>query len=185
MSKACRNRMTCKKCGKQHSTTLHQESKTQTESSLESSAEKRSTDGPHVSNCAKVSNALVWGDCDVNAMIIPVWLSQQDNPQVEVMVYAPLDDASDTTFIPTSALQALGIQGVDVKLNLYTMHGNAEIPAQRINGLIVKRLDKRVEIELPKTYSRDSIPSRRNQIPRLETANAWPHLKRIADKIPP
>ena len=82
------------------------------------------------------------------------------------MVYALLDDASDTTFVRTSTLQALGIQGVDVKLNLHTMHGNTEIPAQRIKGLTVKRLNKRVEIVLPNAYSRDSIPSRRNQIPR-------------------
>ena len=185
MSRACKNRMACKRCGKQHPTTLHQDSKTRTEGSSESNVEKRSTEGPHVSNCANVSNALVWGDCDVNSMIIPVWLNHQDNPQVEVMVYALLDDASDTTFVRTSALQALGVQGVDVKLNLYTMHGNTEIAAQRIHGLVVKRLDKRVQIELPKTYSRDSIPSRRNQIPRPETANAWPHTKRIADKISP
>ena len=185
MSKACRNRMTCKKCGKQHPTTLHQDSKTQTESTLESGAEERSSERPHVSNCANVSNALVWGDCVVNSMIIPVWLSHQDNPQEEVMVYALLDDASDTTFVRTSTLQALGVQGVDVKLNLHTMHGNTEIPAQRIKGLTVKRLDKRVEVVLPNAYSRDCIPSRRNQIPKPETANVWPHLKRIADKIPP
>ena len=101
------------------------------------------------------------------------------------MVYALLDDASDTTFLRTSTLQALGIQGVDVKLNLHMMHGNTEIPAQRIKGLTVKWLDKRVEIVLPNAYSRDSIPSRTNQIPKPETANVWPHLKRIADKIPP
>ena len=80
MSKACRNRMTCKKCGKQHPTTLHQDAKTQTESTLESGAEEPSSEGPHVSNCANVSNALVWGDCVVNSMIITVWLSHQENP---------------------------------------------------------------------------------------------------------
>ena len=88
-----------KKCGKQHPTTLHQDSKTKTESTLESGTEERSSERPHVSNCANVSNPLVWGDCVVNSMIIPVWPSHQDNPREEVMVYALLDDASDTTFV--------------------------------------------------------------------------------------
>ena len=51
------------------------------------------------------------------------------------------------------------------------MHGRAEIPAQKVDGLVVARFDKKLKIELPKVYSRDSIPSRRNQIPRPETAN--------------
>ena len=71
----------------------------------------------------------MWCDVDVNSMIIPIWLNYQHNLLVEVMVYGLLDDASDTTFVHTSALQALRIQRVDVNLNIYTMHGNTEIPA--------------------------------------------------------
>ena len=65
------------------------------------------------------------------------------------------------------------------------MHGRAEIPVQKVDGLVVERFHKKLKIELPKVYSRDSIPSRRNQIPRPETANKWPHLQRIENKIPP
>ena len=50
---------------------------------------------------------------------------------------------------------------------------------------MVERFDKKVKIELPKAYLRDSILSRRNQIPRSETASIWPHLQRIKSKIPP
>ncbi|KAK3749896.1 hypothetical protein QZH41_005809 [Actinostola sp. cb2023] len=118
-------------------------------------------------------------------MIVPVWLHHKDNPQHEVLVYALLDDASDTTFVRTSTLEALGVSGTEIKLNLYTMHGKAEIPVQRVDGLVVKGFDKAVNVPLPKTYSRDYIPSMRNQIPRRETANLWPHFKKIADKLPP
>ena len=46
------------------------------------------------------------------------------------------------------------------------MLGKEEITVEKKTGLVVKRIDKRVEIELPKTYSRARIPFRKNQIPR-------------------
>lgn len=77
------------------------------------------------------------------------------------------------------------LTGTEVKLNLFTMLGKEEITVEKTTGLVIKRIDKRVEIELPKTYSRARIPFRRNQIPRPEVANEWPHLTKIADKIHP
>ena len=65
------------------------------------------------------------------------------------------------------------------------MLGREEITVEKTTGLVVKRINKRVEIELPKTYSRAKIPFRRNQIPRPEVANDWPHHTKIADKIHP
>ena len=65
------------------------------------------------------------------------------------------------------------------------MLGKEEISVEKITGLVVERMDKRVEIELPRTYSRARIPFRRDQIPRLEVANKWPHLQRIAEKMQP
>ena len=47
------------------------------------------------------------------------------------------------------------------------------------------RHDKLVKIDLPKSYTRDQIPARKGQIPRPETAQAWKHLRPIANKIPP
>ena len=54
-----------------------------------------------------------------------------------------------------------------------------------MDGLVVERIDQRVQVELPRTYSRDQIPSRRDQIPSPEVAAVWPHLQRIKDKIMP
>ena len=65
------------------------------------------------------------------------------------------------------------------------MLGKEEICVEKISGLTVKRIDKRVEIELPKLYSRESIPFRRNQIPTPEVAEKWPHLMNVAKKLHP
>ena len=68
-------------------------------------------------------------------MIIPVWLLHKDRPQSEVLVYALLDNASDTTFVKSSVLKKLGVEGPEVNLKLYTMHGRTEIPVQKVDGI--------------------------------------------------
>ena len=78
--------------------------------------------------------------------------------------------------LKTSTMRSLGVEGPELKLKLYTMHGDTEILVQKVDGLIVECFNKKVEIELAKAYSRDSTPSRRNQIPRSEAASIWPHL---------
>ena len=62
--------------------------------------------------------------------------------------------------------------------------GKKEIPVQKVEGLVVQRLDKQTVVELPKVYSRGSIPARRNQIPTPEIASKWQHLTKIKDEIP-
>ena len=104
---------------------------------------------------------------------------------MKVKTYALLDDGSDSTFVKNSTLNALGVDGPEICLSLNTMHGRTEIPAKRIEGLVVQRFDGGTTVVLPRAYSRNSIPSRRDQIPTSEMANKWPHLKSIKDKIPP
>ena len=65
------------------------------------------------------------------------------------------------------------------------MLGREEISVSKIDGLVVQCTDKRVHVKLPRTYSRDQIPSRRDQFSRPEVAFAWPHLRKIKDKIMP
>jgi len=114
-----------------------------------------------------------------------VLLHHKSHPEVEVIVYALLDEASDTTFVTTAVKEKLEVEGVQTKLVLSTMLGREEISVSKIDGLIVERIDKRVQVDLPRTYSRDQIPSRRDQIPRPEVADAWPHLQKIKNSIMP
>ena len=181
LSKNCKRKLTCKECKKPHPTSLHYPSKErQTE-------EKKKTDDEekHANACASVSHSSMGHEDVTNCMILPVLLHHKDNPDLEVIMYALLDDASDTTFVAEKVLADLGITGVNVKLNLSTMLGKEEIPTQRVDGLVVKRIDKKVYIPLPKAYSKERIPFRRNQIPTPETAERWPHLRKITNKIHP
>ena len=194
LSKNCRVRLSCEECGKQHPTILHKpikitEGHTNNDRVLENAHSHQVSSEPgnqtNASPNANVCSAVDWVGSVTNSMIVPVILHHKDNPGIEVTVYALLDDASDTTFIKSSVKEKLGVQGIETTLNLSTMLGREEIPVYKVNGLIVERIDKRVEVELPKTYSRDQIPSRRDQIPRPEIADRWPHLRKIKDKIMP
>lgn len=118
-------------------------------------------------------------------MIVPVVVHHMDHPHVEVSVCALLDDGSDSTFVTNSTLRELGLEGTAVSLKLNTMHGKERIPAQKVEGLIVQRLHKQTVVELPKAYSKELIPARRNQIPTPEIAGEWQHLTKIKDEIPP
>ena len=100
-------------------------------------------------------------------------------------VYGLLDEGSDSTFVTNSTLRDLGLKGTEVSLKLNTMHGENSIPAQKVEGLVVQKLDKDAVVELLKAYSREAIPARRNQIPTPEIASKWSHLEKIKDKIPP
>ena len=110
-------------------------------------------------------------------------MSHRDYPKKKAKVYSLPDDISDT-FITTKVQQALGIEGVETELTLSTMSGKEVISVSRIDGLVAERHDRRAKVDLPKTYAKESIPCRGNQIPTAEMAHKWPHLKKIKDKIP-
>jgi len=118
-------------------------------------------------------------------MIVPVILCHIGNPGIEVKVYALLDNASDTTFIKSSIKEMLGVQGVDTMLILSTMLGREEIQVSRVESLVVERFDRKVQVQLPRAYTRDLIPWRRDQIRRPVVLEVWLHLKKIKNKIIP
>ena len=200
LSVSCQSRLTCEECGKPHPTLLHN---SQPAKRPPRSNKPRNSDDP-VKKKAQITNPpIAPGNESMKAnesacgstslpdaettssMIVPVVVHHKDRPHLEVSVYALLDDGSDSTFVTNSTLRDLGLEGTEVSLKLNTMHGKNSIPAQKVEGLVVQKLDKEAVIELPKAYSREAIPARRNQIPTPEIASKWSHLEKIKNQIPP
>ena len=117
--------------------------------------------------------------------MVPVWLHHERNPDNRILVYAVLDDQSDACFIKKKTLSLLGIEGPKVQLALATVLGEETIECEKINGLKIRGFKEREEIQLPGTYSRDSIPAKRSQIPRSETTLRWNHLRRLEHRLMP
>lgn len=190
MSRRCQSRKQCTICDKAHPTLLHdpakntsmQENSTQTPSENSPSPVKMdSTMNQRVSVC----NAI--GSCQeiTSSLILPVWLYHQDKPNCQVMVYALLDPASNGTFIKRETMKKLGIDGVNTHLQLNTMHGTEVIATEKVTGLKLQDPEKTTQVELPKVYSRDDIPSKRNEIPRPEMAAEWDHLAELSNRVHP
>lgn len=195
LSSGCRSRMKCEQCGKLHPTLLHdiKPNRPFTRQGPRPKKEEPKLDPPiepaneavnaHVGMCGSSSHTEK--DDIITAMFIPVILSHKDRPNVEVRVYALLDDGSDSTFVVDSVVKDLGVGGTEMTLKLNTMHGQTSVTVHRIDGLVVQKLDRsELPIPLPKTYSRESIPSKREQIPTPEIASKWVHLEGIKDQIP-
>ena len=66
------------------------------------------------------------------------------------------------------------------------MHAENElVRSERIKGLQVSDTNHSMTIKLPTTFSCETIPAKRQQIPCPEMANAWSHLKPIAHHLIP
>jgi len=192
ISSKCSSKSSCKECNKHHHTLLHgakrrtRQDQPENETSNETAQTSQTpTVADAQSNATSIAHRT---DCSPNVIttcrIVQVILHHKDNPSIEVKTYALLDDASDTTFITNKIQEELGIPGVETTLNLSTMHGRQLIKVKRVDGLVAQRPDRRAQVDLPKTYAKDRIPSRKDQIPTPDVAEKWPHLQRIKDKIP-
>lgn len=103
-----------------------------------------------------------------------------------MLVYPLLDDQSDMTFFAKDTLCRLVVRGHPTQLLLSTMHGrDSAISSGKVNGFLVQDFTCQVTILLPNTFLVQTIPARKEQIPKPETALNWPHRKKIADQLMP
>ena len=128
-----------------------------------------------------VCNVTEAGDVPITMGIVPIWLYHNNNPNNRICVYALLDNASGGTFIKEDSLRKLGMEGIESKLSLTTMHGTQEIETKAVDGLMASHFEKNdVSLALPRTYVRQQIPEDRDEIPRPERVQEWPHLQQVS-----
>ncbi|CAB4024591.1 Hypothetical predicted protein [Paramuricea clavata] len=183
MARSCKESIRCQTCKKPHATLLHFESK-ESKNGNKKENEESGKEKPKVANRVVVCHSNDCNEVTTSSLILPVWICHKDNPEKKIMTYAVLDDQSDTCFVTDSVCVQLEIEGPETVIELGTMHAVEDIRTQKISGLIVSSEDKSVDVPLPKAYSRENIPARRDQIPRVEMAINWSHLSPIANEIP-
>ena len=184
LSRECKKRKKCDSCGKAHPTSLHGDYKNSPKDSKSTQAGTQAE--PQTVHCTKTCSASDKCNAQISSMIVPVWLHHESNPEAEVLIYALLDDQSDTTFITQNALSNLGVEGHKTQLSLSTMHADSKvIQSHKVNGLMINNFNRSTQIQLPHTFSCSTIPVKRSQIPRPEMTNKWNHLARIASEFAP
>ena len=121
----------------------------------------------------------------MHSLIVLVWLHHRKNTNNKLLTYALLDEQSDACFVKEDLLRRLDVNGPEIELKLSTVLAEKVVKSRRVEGLVVRGYSEDVEIPLPKSYSRSSIPAKKSQIPRPESALNWPHLQKISEKIMP
>ncbi|KAJ8388711.1 hypothetical protein AAFF_G00131200 [Aldrovandia affinis] len=182
-SKDCKRRHTCGTCNRRHPTCLHEER----DKRPVEAPEKHSTPTDNsASQEIKVTSHTVMQRASATSSIVPVLMSSAEEPQREVLTYALLDTQSDSTFILEDLLEELNVDTQPVQLKLSTMTAiDTVIASKSVSGLQVRGLHSEKQIQLRQAYTRNFIPVDKSYIPTKKTALQWPHLKHLANKLPP
>ncbi|KAL4230450.1 hypothetical protein ACF0H5_010832 [Mactra antiquata] len=174
-NKDCRKKHTCGVCKGKHPTCLHEDRFTRNFPS-------QNQNDIAVASSFHVSNSRAHG----TSMIVPVWISSNDNVSNEVLTYALLDTQSDTTFLLNDTAEALHIHSEPVRLSLSTMTSrDSVITSKRIKNLKVRNFYSSDSVSIDLAYTRDFIPADRTHIPTQNTAMEWDHLNCLAKELPP
>lgn len=144
------------------------------------------TDNPQIEPRSGTCNAGSGSEL-ISSMVVPVWISTQNNPNSEQLVYALLDTQSDTTFVLRQVAERLQSENQEAtRLRLTTLTSTSKlINCQKYKDLVVRGYNQDIRIALPTTYSRDQIPLDESHIPTRDVAERWSHLRVIAPKIQP
>ena len=114
--------------------------------------------------------------------ILPVLIRHQGTGKT-VTVYALLDSMSNTNFVSTAVVSALGLKGEASEITLDTMNGIASQSSFVIRNLSVQGLGEEAVLSVPLSHVRDRIPCDRRAIPQQEFVALHPHLSAV--KLPP
>ena len=178
MSKGCKDKAICKVCKKPHPTSLH------FDRPQDSEDKQNSTDDTELKSAVSHSIGITKGSS--TSMILPVYVSKDDDSGNEQLVYAIMDTQSDACFISERTCASLNANGPEVELRLSTLSSRDElISSERISGLQVRGYFSNDRVSLPTTFVRPDIPMEKDHIPTPDTARMWPHLECIADKLVP
>ncbi|XP_070186269.1 uncharacterized protein [Littorina saxatilis] len=197
-SRQCKQKQTCKKCKKAHPTCLHDDNfKYQNSMSENKGASEHKNN--YRTSAADVQEPLSSSTPTVSAlkaseensigftsMIVPVLVSSDSNPNVEVLTYALLDTMSNATFVVQSVAEEVKAKSQPTTLRVSTLtEDNAVVSGRKYSGLRVRSPSSREFVRLPSAISRPYLTVDPTHIPTSETVKAYPHLQHLSPKLPP
>jgi len=205
-AKTCKNKRICTVCKKYHPTTLHEyrtytqpTSTTTTVSTnmtslptppLPSAPLPSSMPWPSTTT-QPVSQPIVSGCISNNAKtvslsIVKVKVCHPSNPNKCVETFALLDNGSQGTFITEKMLDKLDIVGTKTTIEIQTVTGSFQEKTSFINHLQVSPVDKSIgsKVDLPKCYTRLTLPADGSEIATPENIEQWSYLSRIKRHLP-
>lgn len=119
------------------------------------------------------------------AKTVLVKVYPRGNPGKAISVYAIIDEQSNRSLARSEFLDSFGIPGPETPYTLSSCSGNTTEYGRRCSNFIIESFDSSYTIDLPTLIECDQIPNIRDEIPSPKVAEAYSHLKDIAEFIPP
>jgi len=122
----------------------------------------------------------------VSLSIVKVKVCHPSNPNKCVETFALLDNGSQGTFITEKMLDKLDIVGTKTTIEIQTVTGSFQEKTSFINHLQVSPVDKSIgsKVDLPKCYTRLTLPADGSEIATPENIEQWSYLSRIKRHLP-
>ena len=135
------------------------------------------------SKCTSTCNAMEGGVSCSKLLLVDV--SSKERPHTVYRVYAIMDEQSNSSLISVELADKLGASGPEEKYLLTTCSGTKETKYGRCVTDVVIRSISGVTANLPTLIECGNIPQDKREIPTPEMARRFPHLREIANEIPP
>ncbi|XP_069129352.1 uncharacterized protein [Argopecten irradians] len=94
--------------------------------------------------------------------------------------HAFLDTGSSASFCAEKVMRQLGASGKRTQLTLSTMGKPFQMKTYAINGMQVSDMNMDNIIDLPKVFTKESMPVNNSHIPTKEEISKWEHLAQIS-----
>ncbi|KAF7642338.1 hypothetical protein LDENG_00259810 [Lucifuga dentata] len=127
-------------------------------------------DAPNPRSCSKI--------CLVN--VYP-----SDHPGMSKRVYAVIDDQSNRSLAKSQFFDLFGISGNASSYTLKICSGTVTTVRRKINKFTVESLDGKTKVALLPILECNNLPDDKSEIHTPEIIKHFPHLRPVANKVPP
>ena len=185
-AKNCTQRLVCRTCNKNHPTGMHEYYVRKCENGKNGSLTERHFNESKESVKRVSVNEKLESEV-ISMFFVPIWVGHKNSNKI-FKIFAMLDNCSQGSFIRDELIEDLWITGRKLQLSLKTLTGEKSEDTITIDGLIVSGIDLKKTrtnewIELPRVYSKQSLPVEREEIATTNNIKKWDYFKSISREI--
>ena len=181
--KDCQTKVKCMKCDStSHALFMHAPTiPNGVEPEVEKLKEKVGDTLEANTKCTRYTTCVMARSCSKIALVN---VYHRNESSVSINAYAILDDQSNACLGDPNIFEALSINGPSFQYELSTCGGRGILTnRRREHGLVMESMNGHKEY-LPTVLENENIPGDRDEIPSPDMCDIFPHLNKIANKIP-
>ncbi|XP_037503363.1 uncharacterized protein LOC119378234 [Rhipicephalus sanguineus] len=182
----CQAILRCRVCDSgDHATALHVASPSSPLSSVTASNVSAAESSERRVTSTRTHVASGSDDSKSCAKLCLVDVAHDSDPSKTLRAYVILDEQSNRSLIKSELLDYFRVNGTPVQYTLRTCSGNTAVAGRSADGFSIHSLAGDVKLHLPPLLECNEIPDNRSEIPTPDAAQSYPHLRKIANEIPP